>query len=252
VNFSPRKSAPRRLAPQGGSINKLIAPFAVFALCVGATRLSAQTGSVGYPPTQSPYVDLEHHQEFSFVVGDFHAHRDPANVGPQSGLLYGGRYEWRPSGPIHLIAEFDRINSDRRLINPAKPASTRELGTVSRPLYSADFGLGLGLTGGKSWHHIIPEVAAGGGAVSDFRSKPDSGGLRFGTRFAFTWGAGLKIVPGGRWQIRADMKNRSYTFAYPDSYYLTPAGGQPVVSATQAKSFWMNNPAYTLGLSYLF
>jgi len=25
-----------------------------------------------------------------------------------------------------------------------------------------------------------------------------------------------------------------------------------VVDATQAKSFWMNNPSYTLGLSYLF
>jgi len=59
-------------------------------------------------------------------------------------------------------------------------------------------------------------------------------------------------VPGGRWQIRGDLKNRSYTLGYPETYYLTPPGGQPVVNAAQAKSFWMNNPSYTLGLSYLF
>jgi hypothetical protein len=225
---------------------------AVLALGVGGTKANAQSGSVGYPPTSSPYVDLEHHQEFTFVVGQYHAHRDPAHVGPQSGLLYGGRYEWRPTGPIHLIAEIDRIESDRRLINPSKPAATRELGTVSRPLYSADGGLGVGLTGGKSWHHLVPELAAGAGVVTDLRSAPDSGGFRFGTRFAFTWGAGLKVIPGGRWQIRADLKNRSYSLAYPEAYYLAPAGGQPVVGSGQSKSFWMNNPSYTLGLSYLF
>jgi hypothetical protein len=235
------------------AITKLIAPLAIFALCGGVTELSAQSGSVGYPPTRSPYVDLEFHQEFTFLAGQYHAHRDPANVGPQSGLLVGGHYEWRPSGPIHLIAEVDRINSDRRLINPAKPAgASRELGTVSRPLYTGDVGLGVGLTGGKSWHHIVPEVSGGVGVISDLHSQPDSGGFRFGTRFAFTWGAGLKIVPGGRWQIRGDLKNRSYTLGYPETYYLTPPGGQPVVNAAQAKSFWMNNPSYTLGLSYLF
>jgi hypothetical protein len=240
--------------PAGGArrrrkelFTKVTAAAAV--LVFSGTALSAQ---VGYPPTRSPYTDLEFHQEFSVVVGQFHAHRDPAFVGPQSGLIVGGKYEWRPSGPIHLFAELDRISSDRRLINPAKPEATRELGTISRPLYSGDVGLGLGLTGGKSWHHIVPEVMGGLGAVTDLRSAPDSGGFRFGTRFAFTWGAGLKIVPGGRWQIRADLKNRSYSLSYPETYFLTPAGGQPVVDAKQPRSFWMNNPSYTLGLSYLF
>jgi len=232
-------------------MKRSIAPLVAFALCACVAKVHAQ-GSVGYPPTGSPYVDLEYHQEFTIVAGQYHAHRDPAHVGPQSGLLIGGRYEWRPTGPIHLIAEFDRISSNRRLINPAKPEATRELGTISRPLYAGDVGLGLGLTGGKSWHHIVPEVAGGVGVVSDLRTAPDSGGFRFGTRFAFTWGAGLKIVPGGRWQVRADLKNRSFTMRYPEAYFLTPAGGLPVLDSKAPKSFWMNNPSYTLGLSYLF
>ena len=113
-------------------VKRSIAPLAVLALFACVTKVDAQ-GSVGYPPTGSPYVDLEFHQEFTIVAGQYHAHRDPANVGPQSGLLIGAHYEWRPTGPIHLIAELDRISSNRRLINPAKPAATRELGTILSP-----------------------------------------------------------------------------------------------------------------------
>ena len=233
-------------------MKKYITPVMAGLVCLVSQAAGAQVGSVGYPPTRSPYVDLEFNQEFTLVAGQYHAHRDPANVGPQSGPIVGLKYEWRPGGPIHLIAEGDRISSDRRLINPAKPAATRELGTTSRPLYTADFGLGLSLTGGKSWHHIVPEVASGVGLISDFRTQPDSGGFKFGTRFALTWGGGLRIVPGGRWQVRGDIKSRAYSMAYPETYYATPTGGTPVVPSTQAKSFWMNNPTYTLGLSYLF
>jgi hypothetical protein len=138
------------------------------------------------------------------------------------------------------------------LIDPAKPEPARNLGTGSRPLYSATAGLGLSLTGSKSWHHIVPEIAGGLGFVSDLRSKADSGGFKFGTRFAFTWGGGVRYVPGGRWSIRADLTNRMYQLGYPQTYYLEPTGGTPVVSATQAKSFWLNNPAFTLGISRLF
>jgi len=228
------------------------APLAA-ALCVlTAAAATAQSADVGFVPERSPYVDLEHTQELTLMVGRYHAHRDPAFVGPQSGLYVGAHYEWRAGGPAHLIADMGRVSSDRRLINPAKTGDARELGTVSRPLYTADVGLGLSLTGGKSWHRLVPEISGGLGAVTDLRTKPDSGGYRFGTRFALTWGAGLRYVPGGRWQVRGDIKNRTYTMAYPSSYYAVPTGGTAVVEPSQARSFWTNNPAFTLGLSYLF
>jgi hypothetical protein len=232
-------------------VNRTLAPLIVAALLVagGAAGASAQ---VGYPPTRSPYVDLSYAQELTLIVGEFHAHRDPVNVGPQSGAIVGAHYEWRAGGPAHLVAEVARISSERRLIDPLKTTPGRELGTTSRPLYSADFGLGLSLTGAKSWHHIVPEVGAGLGLISDLRSQADSGGFKFGTRFALTWGGGIRIVPGGRWQVRGDIKNRSYTLGYPQTYYVAPTGGTAVIPPTQAKSFWMNNPTFTLGLSYLF
>lgn len=227
-----------------------IAPTVAATLVLSAAAVGAQ---VGYPPARSPYVDLEHAQELTLIVGEYHAHRDPVNVGPQSGPLVGVHYEWRAGGPAHLTAEFARVSSDRRLINPFKPAGPlRELGQTSRPLYSGDVGLGLSLTGGKSWHHIVPEVGAGVGLISDLRAEADSGGFKFGTRFALNWGGGIRIVPGGRWQIRGDIKNRLYTIGYPQTYYVAPIGGTAVIPQTQSKSFWTNNPAYTLGLSYLF
>jgi hypothetical protein len=219
---------------------------------LGAMATVPLRAQVGYPPTRSPYVDLEFTQELTAIGGWYHAHRDAANVGPQSGMITGLHYEWRAGGPAHLIAEVARISSERRQVNPFKTGTARELGTISRPLYSADFGLGLSLTGGKSWHRIVPEVTGGLGMISDFHAKPDTGGFRFGTRFALNWGGGIRIVPGGHWQIRGDIKNRLYTLGYPQTFYEVPSGGTSIVPSTQAKSFWLNNPAFTFGLSYLF
>jgi len=227
----------------------------VMAMIVGAvSTAAAQRTEVGYPPTRSPYVDLEHSQELTLIGGQYHAHRDPADVGPQSGPIVGVHYEWRAGGPAHLVAELARISSDRNMINPFSTAASKFVGKESRPLYSADFGLGMSLTGGKSWHHLVPEIGSGVGFLSDLRSQADSGGFKFGTRFAFNGNAGLRFVPGGgsRWQVRGDIKDRLYTLAYPESFYTAPVGGKAVLTTSQAKSFWTNNPAFTLGLSYLF
>jgi hypothetical protein len=225
-------------------------PLVAGLLALAASAAGGQI--VGHPPTNSPFLDLEYAQEFTLIGGQYHAHRDPADVGPQPGALFGVHYEWRASGPLNLVGEITRMASDRNQLDPAKAGPARILPTVNRPLYSASFSLGMNLTGAKSWHHIVPEVTGGLGFVSDLRTQPDSGGFKFGTRFALNWGAGVKYVPGGRWQVRADLTNRSYTIAYPETFFVAPAGGTAILSADQSKSLWVNNPAFTLGLSRLF
>jgi len=218
-------------------------------LAGGAAVAGAQ---VGYPPARSPYVDLDLTQEVTLLVGAYHAHQDAAQVGPQSGALIGLHYEWRAGGPAHLIGELSRVSSERNVINPFKVGASRDLGKQSRPLYLANVGLGLGLTGGKSWHHLVPEIAGGLGFASDLHTQPDTGGYRFGTRFALNWGGGIQWVPGGHLELRADITNRLYKIAYPEAFYIAPTGGTAVIPPDQAKSFWINNPAYTLGLTYRF
>ena len=218
----------------------------------GPLPLPAQGTQVGFPPAKSPYIDLPFSQEVTFIGGMYHAHRDIADVGPGSGTLTGIHYEWRAGGPAHLTGEIAYITSDRRLINPLKAEPGRELGTTSRPLYTADVGLALSLTGEKSWHHLVPMIGSGVGLISDFRSLPDSGGFNFGTRFVFNGSAGIRYVPGGRWQIRLDAKDRLYTISYPQTFFTAPTGGTAVVTTHQERSYWLNNPSLTLGLSYLF
>jgi|SRR5215831_5739791 len=231
-----------------------ICAFVFGALLAGAGQLRAQAGGgrVGSLPSNSPYVDLPFSQELTFFGGMYHAHRDIANVGPQPGPIAGVQYAWRAGGPAHITGEVAYISSDRNLINPLKSGLARDLGTTTRPLYTADVGLGLSLTGEKSWHHLVPMLGGGIGLISDLRSQPDSGGFVFGTRFTFNGSLGLRYVPGGKWQIRADLKDRFYTISYPQTYFTAPAGGTAVVTTHAERSYWLSNPALTLGLSYLF
>ncbi len=216
----------------------------------GSTAAQAQ---VGYPPERSPYNDLEYHQDVSAIVGYYHAKRDPVNVAPQSAPMVGLLYAWRAGGPVYLTGELDRISSNRRLLDPTKSEPGRDLGTRANALYDVDLSLALALTGFKSWHELQPIIKGGLGMVSDFKGT-DPGGFDFGTRFAFSWGGGVRLVSGGRVAFRADINNRLYTISYPQAYYNAPTsgGGNAILTTSQPKSLWTNNTALTIGISYQF
>lgn len=166
-------------------------------------------------------------------------------------MLLGGQYAWRMAGPAHLVTEIVGVNSRRTVIDPAKPVDSRAR-EKDTPLMAADVSLGLSLTGPRSWNSLVPMVRGGAGLVTDFTSGVDEGGFRFGTRFAFLVGAGVRWVSDGRLQLRADVTDRLYAIAYPETYYVTTGGVTPVVSSTTARKRWTNNPAITFGASYLF
>ena len=227
-----------------------LAAAAVMACAAAAP--STAGAQIGYPPRRSPYVDLEHTQEITALFGYYNGGGDPAGVAPGSGPMTGIHYSWRVGGPAHLTSDLAYIQSKRRVLDPSKPLATRDLGESDWPLYAANVGLALGLTGAKSWHHIVPEVQGGVGFISDMKGKADVGGFKFGTRFALSWGAGVRYVPGGRFQLRADVHNRLYTIAYPDAYFRSTTASGPPVLTDASKSGWKNNPALTIGVSYLF
>jgi hypothetical protein len=218
-------------------------------LLIAASSARAQ---VGYPPSRSPYLDLTYSQELTAIFGYYVGRDDPAGVAPGNGPLTGVHYEWRAGGPAHLTGEVVRIGSSRTVLDPSKPAATRSLGEQSWPIWSADFGLGMSLTGARSWHELVPEVKAGVGFLSDFKSKADVGGFKYGTRFARTWGAALRYVPGGRYQLRADLSNRLTSIRYPDVYFRPTTTGVTPILTGKDKSVWRNNPSLSIGISYLF
>jgi hypothetical protein len=222
----------------------------VFGFVTIATTAGGQV-SVGYPPQNSPYRDLEYHSELTAFGGYFSPASEPAGVAPRGGPMGGIRYEVNVGGPVQLVARFARASSERNVIDPTKPEATRSLGSVPWPVYLADVGFSLNLTGQRSWHGVVPVTFLGAGVASDGGKKIEADPYRLGTTFAISYAAGLRFVPGGRFQIRADAGTYMYQIKYPAGYYIKPTEGTQVLPDSQAKSFWKRNQAYTLGISYL-
>jgi hypothetical protein len=217
------------------------------ALACIATTARAQ---VGHLPENSPYRDLETRQEFTFFGGHYTTGKDPIGVAPLDGPMYGIRYQIHVGGPAFLMARWSHINSSRLAIDPTKNGAARQLGkhNVSVNLYDID--LALNLTGEKSFHHIVPVINFGAGVAScGCTVKGDS--YNFGTPFAFTFGGGLRYVPGGRLQLTLDWNDYLYQLKYPADYYINPVGGT-AAATNEARSFWKNNKALTFGASLLF
>ena len=217
------------------------------ALAFIATTARAQ---VGHLPNNSPYRDLETRQEFTFFGGRYTTGKDPIGVAPLDGPMYGIRYQVHVGGPAFLMARWSHVNSSRLAIDPTKNGAARQLGKhdVSVNLYDID--LALNLTGEKSFHHIVPVINFGAGVAScGCAVKGDS--YTFGTPFAFTFGGGLRYVPGGRVQFTLDWNDYLYQLKYPADYYIIPVGGT-AAATNEARSFWKNNKALTFGASLLF
>lgn len=222
-----------------------------FLFVATAMPAAAQTVDVGYPPPKSPFRDLEYHQELTFFGGYFAAAKDPAGAAPKAALMEGIRYEATVGGPAQIYARLAMVNSERNVINPALPAATRQLGSQSWPIYLFDAGLSLNLTGQRTFHGVVPIIAFGGGLVSDLDKSVDADPFNLGTTFAFSLGTGLRMVPGGRFQVRADIGTYLYQIKYPTQYYAASTDNTAVLPEKQAKNFWKRNGAFSLGVSYL-
>jgi hypothetical protein len=228
-------------------VNVKVFLFGVVAL-FAALPAAAQ---VGHDPESSPYRDLEHKQEITWLFGYMKARHDPAGILPRSAPTIGARYEINLTGPLDFSADVTRSSSERTVLDPAKPGATRDQGSQSTPVYAADVALALDLTGRKSWNHLVPQLRGGLGVVTS-RAKDDSSGYSFGTPFAFTFGGGLKFVPGGRLQLRADLTDRVFKQSYPDSYYRKASDNTSVLADPTPRSYYTHHTAFTVGVSYLF
>ena len=212
---------------------------------------ASASAQVGYTPEKSPFRDLEFRQELTLIGGYFAASKDAARVAPQSGPMIGAHYEVHVGGPAYFTAELANVFSQRNIVDPTKAVAQRSLGTRNESLILSDVGLALNLTGQKSLHRLVPVLRGGIGVASDLKGA-DVGGYQFGTTFAFVFGAGLKYVPGGNLQLRADVTDYLYQIQYPSSYYLAPTSGGDPFLTNQARSGYKHNAALTLGGSYLF
>lgn len=224
--------------------------FVIVAMLTVAHIARAQVGTT---PEKSPFIDVEQRHAITIFGGYYSAKKDPAKVAPQSAPMGGLMYEWRASGPAHIGMSFMTVMSDRTELDPAQPSATRVVATTREPLYAAEGFLSVALTGERSWHHLMPMASVGLGIITNAQGA-DIGGFRFGTRFALPLGAGVRWIPGGgRFQLRADIKDWMYTIKYPQAYHTAPSSSDsPILAPADRASRWTNNFAMTVGASIAF
>lgn len=216
------------------------------ALLLGSAPLVAQIGTT---PDKSPFRDIEKRQDVSLIFGMSFGGKDAAGAAPRGGAAVGLRYDLRlGASPLAFTSTLLRQAASRDILQPGLPLTSRIGATVSQPLYMLDAAFTLLLTGGKSWHSLLPTFTAGVGLVTDTKAVSDSSQFKFGTRFAPVVGFGLKYHPmRSRWTVRADLTNRFYSVPYPQTF-RDSAPNVPRIVGINTNNSWTRNTMLTLGL----
>ena len=218
---------------------------------MGAALLLAQPlqAQVGTTPDKSPFRDVEKRQEVSLLFAMSNGGKDKAGAAPRGGMAFGARYDVRLGGsPLAFTSSIMRQSATRDILQPGQPLANRVGANVSQPLWFLDAAFSLLVTGGKSWHSIMPTVTAGVGIVTDNKAVSDSSQFKFGNRFSPVIGFGLKYAPErSRWTMRADITNRLYSVPYPQTFRDTTPNVPRIVS-TNTQNSWTRTTHFTLGL----
>lgn len=213
------------------------------------TAPSLARAQVGHAPDKSPYEDIKLGQTISLSSGWFAFGKDPAGVRPDPSVFGQFRYDAEVGGPTFLYARYTMIPSKRSVLVPGAIKSKLVASTPSVTTHVIDGGLDIGLTGQKTWHHLIPSVMLGVGMVSDF-SKADTGSYQFGSKFAITYGLGLRYLRPSGVQVRFDLSNYMWQYQYPDGYFTKATDSTAILHNTKDGSKWKSNWAFTAGVSY--
>lgn len=224
-------------------------PFLLAAFV--AAPLGAQV--VGHTPENSPFEDLRGRQALTFLTGMIAPGGDPAGVGPRSGMQLSARYELLLTGPLWLQARATYAPSlDRTVKDPVLAGAARNIGTSTRPLAALEAGFGLNLTGNKSWHRVVPQVHTGFGWVTGGTNEFDVGGYKFGNKFTASYGFGLRIPTGNKWEVSLDATHLFWKYVYPEDYGPTGVAGANSIIQTGGLTPWKGNLMLNVGMSRFF
>ena len=216
-----------------------------------AGRLSAQ---VGHDPATSPFRDVNTRQALTFYGGRFFGNESEAGVGAKPGPMIAARFQTRLSGPLDLWFSFAGVNSQRLVINPDSPLTSRTTGPINYDLVIADMALGFNLTGMKTWHGLAPYISIGFGIEVPTQERTDPGGYQAHQNFTFIPSIGTRLELSR--SITATFELRDYLLRYEWPYaYLHPSNPAvpPVLDPLKYDDKDLtSNLGLTLGLQYRF
>jgi len=226
-------------------IRALSLSFSVAALAAAAPLAASAQVVVGHTAENSPFHDIDANQRITLFGGEFQAQGDGLSTTPQSGPLFGIRYDLPVAGPADFYVRVERANSSRNAFNPTLTGKAQALGKQNLSMYSGDLGFALNLTGRRTWHGFIPNLNFGIGIVSASGSTTNDP-YSFGTQFAFNAGIGLRYNPSNSYELRLDAGPMFYQNHYPPAYFT---GTTPLLANTASRSGYQHTMGYTAGLS---
>jgi hypothetical protein len=201
------------------------------ALTAGARAAAAQT-------IPSPYDYIEKGQGLGFFVGYLFTDPDVGlpdsttlPLGPQSGPVFGVRYQIRAAGPLTIDAQVGVSPTDRRLFAAETNADSVFVGpldletSVPATIVTADVGLRFYVTGARTWNGLAPFVVGTGGMAGDVRGSfdeeeeiSDDARFRFGPSFAVGAGLGTDWFPVPNASLRVEATGRLWRMSTPSAF----------------------------------
>jgi hypothetical protein len=178
---------------------------------------------------------------------------DPAGVGPRSGLVVIGRYEYDVNGPLLLTVRSALAPGlVRDVKDPLLTGAARNVGERTEPFFFLDGGLALSLTGEKAWRGLNPRLHTNIGMVASLNSEYDLGGYRFGPKFIWSWGGSVRGVRAGRFEWNADLTYALWRMHYPSSYGGDGSASDESILGDGALNPWNGNLILTFGVTRAF
>ena len=202
----------------------------------------------------SPYRPIEKGQEAGIFLGSFSASTGQFDLGPKSGVLFGGRYAVEVGGPVFLEGLISLLPTTRDVIDPRRAEGDRSIGEADVNLFAIDVRFGFSLTGRRTWKGLSPYLILGGGIAFDGARRADleeallpEDRFEFGTSFTSAFGGGLRYVLTDEIMLRSDFTLNLWKLATPTGFD-DPEKGLESVPEDQ----WVGGVGLTLGASWRF
>ncbi len=205
----------------------------------------------------SPYRFVERKQDIGPFTSYLSMDRGRANLGPESGLLYGVRYVLRLTEPLRFSGFAAYFPGQRDVIDPTGDNAPSVVGKEDLNLLIFSGQLHLVLTGTRTWHNLAPYVIGGLGLIIDLSGDPACATgstapdcqiavrerFEFGTSFLGTGGLGVMWIPSQRLGLRLQLTDMIWRLRAPGEFF--DLGLAP-------ETDWTNNLELSAGLGFWF
>ncbi len=215
----------------------------VLVLVLVLTSPRSLAAQVGHAPASSPYRDIEQGSSITLTGGRFLGNGGDVGVGPNDGLTFGGRFDFRAGRALSVGLGVSYAQLERLIVDPFED---QVRGPVDQAVVFAEALITLNLTGGKTWNGFAPFVGLVGGLGFAESVPADTSGYNLGTKFFFAPTAGTRVFFGRRVHVRAEFRANFWRLNYPPSFLEGP---DPVIITGQ-DSEWDLSPWIVFGIGY--